>query len=116
MLVRPRVLGDKASAIAEDKKRKYPVSYATTSLQSDMIDIKLPQGYKVDELPEPADVTAPFAEYKSKIEAKDNILYYNRSYTVKDLLVPLDQMGTLRTFMRGIAADERITAVLKKAP
>jgi hypothetical protein len=114
MLVRPRVLGNKASGIAEDKKRKYPVSYPTTTLQSDTIDIKLPAGYSVDELPPAADVTAPFAEYRSKIESKDNTLYYSRSYTVKDPLVPLDQMPALRTFMRGIANDERNTAVLKK--
>lgn len=118
LLVRPRVLGSKASLIgdiAENKKRKYPVSYPSTSLQSDMIDIKLPTGYKVDELPPSANVTAPFAEYKSTIEAKDNTLYYNRSYTVKELTVPLDEMGQLRTFMRSIAADERNTAVLKKS-
>jgi hypothetical protein len=30
--------------------------------------------------------------------------------------VPVDQMGELRTFMRGVAADERNTAVLKKTP
>ncbi len=116
MLVRPRVLGYKASPIAEDKKRKYPVSYESTALESDIIDIKLPPGYKVDELPSAADVTAPFAEYKSKIETKDDVLYYNRSYTVKDLLVPMDQFAALRTFMRGVAADERNTAVLKKTP
>ena len=116
LLVRPRVLGHKSSAVAEDKKRKYAVSYETTSLQSDVIDIKLPAGYKIDELPEAANVTTPFAEYKSKVEAKDNVLYYNRSYLQKDLLVPLDQLPALRTFMRGIAADERNTAVLKKTP
>lgn len=115
MLVRPRVLGKKSHNIAENKKRKYPVENSTTLSESDEIDIKLPPGYKVDELPEAANVTAPFAEYKSKIEAKDNVLYYNRSYTVKDLTVPVDQMSTLRTFMRGVAADERNTAVLKKA-
>ncbi len=114
MLVRPRVLGNKASSIAEDKKRKYAVTYDTTFLQSDTIDIKLPAGYAVDELPPAANVSAPFAEYKSKIESKDNTLYYSRSYTLKDPLVPLDQMPALRTFMRGIANDERNTAVLKK--
>ena len=116
MLVRPRVLGNKASGVAEDKKRKYPVAYETTSLQSDDIEIKLPAGYQVDELPASAKVSAPFAEYVSTVEAKDNVLHYNRSYTVKDLLVPMDEMSTLRTFMRGVAADERNTAVLKKTP
>src|SRR5581483_2212984 len=97
MLVRPRVLGQIASAIAEDKKpRKYPVTYSTTSLRSDMVEMKLPAGYKVDELPEAANVTAPFAEYKSKIEAKDNVLYYNRSYTVKDLSIPVDEFAQLK--------------------
>ncbi|ABF39544.1 hypothetical protein Acid345_0539 [Candidatus Koribacter versatilis Ellin345] len=117
LLVRPRVLGSKSSSIAEDKKRKYPVTlYPTASMQSDMIEIKLPAGFKVDELPEPTQVTAPFAEYKSKVEAKDNVLSYSRTYTVKDLVIPVDQLGALQKFMRGIAADERNTAVLKKTP
>jgi Domain of Unknown Function with PDB structure (DUF3857)/Transglutaminase-like superfamily len=116
MLLRPRVLGENASGIAEDKKRRYAVSYERTKLQSDLVDIKLPPGYKVDELPGPTEVTAPFAEYKSKIEAKDDKIYYNRMYTVKDLQVPLEDMGALRTFMRGVAADERNAAVLKKEP
>lgn len=115
LLVRPRVLGDKASPIAEDKKRKYAVTNATTSLQSDAIDIKLPAGYTVDELPPPTNVSAGFAEYKSSYETKDNVLYYRRMYTVKDLLVPVDKLPELRTFMRSVAADERNTAVLKKA-
>ena len=58
---------------------------------------------------------SPFAEYKSRVEAKDNVLYYNRSYTLKDLMVPMDEMSALRDFMRGVASDERNTAVLKKA-
>ena len=109
------MLGRKTSAIAEEKKRQYPVSYPSTSLQSDLIDIKLPAGYKVDELPSPIEVTAPFAEYKSKVEEKDGVLHYNRSYELKSVTVPADEIGTLRTFLRGIASDERNTAVLKKA-
>jgi hypothetical protein len=116
MLVRPRVLGERASSIGAEKKRKYPISYDSTSVQSDAIEIKLPAGYKVDELPGSAQVDTPFAEYKSKIETRDDILYYNRTYTIKDLTVGVDQMGTLRTFMQGVAADERNTAVLKKSP
>ena len=116
MLVRPRVLGEKASGIAEDKKRKYPVSWERTKLQSDMVDIKLPPGYKVDELPPGTEVNMPFAEYKSKIEAKDDKIVYTRMYTVKDLQVPLEKFADLRTFERGVAADERNAAVLKKEP
>lgn len=115
LLVRPQVIGEHVSSFAEQKKqRKYAVSYPSTWSQSDVIDIKLPAGYKVDELPGPVDVKVPFAEYRSKTEVKDNILYYNQTYERKDLTVPLDQFATLRTFLRGVAADGRNTAVLKR--
>ncbi len=82
LLVRPRVLGGKNKEFSESKPRQYPVEFAGTSVQSDVFDISLPVGYQADEIPDPVEVSAPFAEYTSKFEIAGNVLRYTRLLTL----------------------------------
>jgi Domain of Unknown Function with PDB structure (DUF3857)/Transglutaminase-like superfamily len=114
LLVRPRVLGSKASALLETKEpRKFPVEFTGPSLDSDTFEIALPAGYEVSDLPPPVDVDYEFASYHSKTEASGNTLKYTRRLEVKQLTVPVAQAETLKKFYRIIASDERNTAVLQ---
>ncbi len=117
LLVRPRVIGDYASGILEQKEpRKYPIELGFPAQFTDAFDIALPAGYEVDDLPAPVDVDKSFASYHSKTEVKGNTLHYSRTYEVKQLTIPVDQMEDLRKFYRIVASDERSTAVLKPSP
>jgi Domain of Unknown Function with PDB structure (DUF3857) len=114
LLVRPRVLGIYANGILEQKEpRKYPIEMAYPAQYIDSFDITLPAGYEVDDLPAPVDVDNSFASYHSKTEVKGNVLHYSRTYEVKQLTIPLDQMEGFRKFYRIVAGDEHSTAVLK---
>jgi hypothetical protein len=114
LLVRPRVLGSKSSALLETKEpRKFPVEFSGPSLDSDTFEIALPAGYEVSDVPPPVDVDYDFASYHSKTEASGNSLKYTRRLEVKELTVPLAEMETLKKFYRIIASDERNTAVLQ---
>jgi hypothetical protein len=114
LLVRPRVLGSRTSALLETKEpRKFPVEFTGPSLDSDTFEIALPAGYEVSDLPPPVDVDYDFASYHSKTEASGNTLKYTRRLEVKQLTVPVAQMETLKKFYRIIASDERNTAVLQ---
>jgi Domain of Unknown Function with PDB structure (DUF3857)/Transglutaminase-like superfamily len=117
LLVRPRVLGSKASGLLETKEpRKFPVEFQGPSLDSDTFEIVLPAGYEVSDLPPPVDVDYDFASYHSKTEASGNTLKYTRRLEVKQLTVPVAQAETLKKFYRIIASDERNTAVLQPSP
>jgi len=114
LLVRPRVLGSRSSALLETKEpRKFPVEFTGPSLDSDTFEITLPAGYEVSDLPPAVDVDYDFASYHSKTEASGNTLKYTRKLEVKELTVPLAQVDTLKKFYRIIASDERNTAVLQ---
>jgi Domain of Unknown Function with PDB structure (DUF3857)/Transglutaminase-like superfamily len=116
LLVRPRVLGSRTSALLETKEpRKFPVEFKGPSLDSDTFEIALPAGYEVSDLPPPVDVDYDFASYHSKTEASGNTLKYTRRLEVKQLTVPVSQADTLKKFYRIIASDERNTAVLQPA-
>lgn len=114
LLVRPRVLGNKASGVLETKEpRKFPLEFDGPVHDQDAFEITLPPGYEVDELPPPMDVEFSFGSYHSKTEAKDHVLHYVRTLDITELSVPLAKIDDLRKFYRMIAADERNTAVLK---
>ncbi len=114
LLVRPRVLGQKAIDLLEEKERKYPVEFASTSTQSDIVEITLPAGYRVDELPPPVDLVNDFVEYHSQTEVEGNTLRYRRNYVIKDVQVPTEWLAELKEFFRQVAADERNQAVFQR--
>jgi hypothetical protein len=114
LLVRPRVLGEKSDDILEKKEpRKYPVEFEGPRKDVDRIEITLPEGYQLDELPAPSDADYSFGSYHSKTQVEGNLLLYTRTLEIKEVSVPLEQLNDLKKFYRIIASDERSTAVLK---
>lgn len=116
LLVRPRVLGSKSSALLETPEpRRYPVEFPGPVEDTDTFDITIPSGYVVDDLPPAIDADYGFASYHSKTEVVGNVLRYRRTFEQKELSVPVSEAAQLRKFYRIIASDERNTAVLKPA-
>ena len=115
LMLRPRVLGEKGSLLLEEKERKYPVEFREATLQSDVFEIALPPGYVVDELPPPTKVSYDFGAYSSEMAVEGNTLRYKRTYEIKDVRVPTQSLDSLKKFFRQIAADERSSAILRRA-
>jgi hypothetical protein len=114
ILVRPRVIGVKSSAILETKEpRQFPIEFEGPLEDTDTFEITLPPGYEVDDLPPPVDADFGFASYHSKTEVKGNVIGYTRTFKVTELSVPVNKAEELKKFYRIIASDERNTAILK---
>ena len=119
LLVRPRVLGSDARdvpGIMEGKPRTYPIELSHPGVWRDSYDIKLPDGYAVDETPDPVNVDLPFASYSSTVAAKDGLLHYERKYTVKQVDLPATDAAEFRKLEDAIVTDEKGMVVLKKMP
>ena len=114
-LVRPRVLGSKIPEFGPPP-RKNPFAFEAASKQVDEFFIELPSGYVVDELPDPAKIDVGFAAYSSKIESAAQTIHYSREYTVREVRVEKDRLKDFEHLAATISADERGSAVLKKAP
>lgn len=115
LLVRPRVIGEMAGYYDASKPRHYAYEFETPFTRSDKVEISLPEGFKVDELPEAAKVSYPFGEYFSKTESVGNVLKYTRSYKMETPLIPLEKIDDLKKLFGQINSDEKNMAVLKKA-
>ena len=114
LLVRPRVLGVKSSAVLETKEpRKFPIEFDGPSRDTDTFEIEIPPGYVVDDIPPAVDADYSFASYHAKTEVNGNSIHYSRTLEVKELTVPVSHADDLKKFYRIIAGDERNTVVLK---
>jgi hypothetical protein len=97
-----------------DKPRKFPIQFRAASHETDIFEIELPEGFSVDELPDPVKVDVGFAEYESKTEVHGQVLRYTRDYTLRQLQVPTAQEAELKHLFSIIYSDERNSAVLKR--
>jgi predicted transglutaminase-like cysteine proteinase len=114
LLVRPRVLGNKAHDFLETKEpRKFPVELEGPAHDTDTFEIAIPAGYEVDDTPPAVDADYSFGSYHSKTEVNGGVIRYTRTFEVKELSVPVDHVEELKRFYRTINGDERNTVVLK---
>ena len=112
-LFRTSVLGEKGHDLLEGKPRKQPVVFSYRTSESDVINVSLPAVYTIDEVPQSVAYDSPFASYKSETHVAENLLHYTRTYEIKDVRVPMDKMGDLKTFFRNVGNDERGYAIMK---
>ncbi|ADW69094.1 transglutaminase domain-containing protein [Granulicella tundricola MP5ACTX9] len=113
LMVRPRVLGTEGLPV-DRKVRLVPIDLRGTRLIHDDFTIELPDGFAVDELPEPVKLDMGFASYESSSQLTGKTLHYSRTYTVKQVSLPADRYGDLQKLALAIENDEQNHAVLKK--
>jgi hypothetical protein len=96
------------------KERKYPVHLGSPEREVDTYEIQLPEGYVVDDMPEPVKIDVGFASYQSRYENTGKAIRYWREYVVKDPFVPNDKLADLHRLQDHIGRDEFSTVVLQK--
>jgi hypothetical protein len=106
-------MGEKTFAV-DQKPRQYAVQMHSTSQETDIFEIEIPQGYKVDNIPDPVKLDVGFACYKSKTEITGTKLQYSREYILRDLQVSPDRLEDLRKFAGMIGSDEMAAVVLTR--
>jgi hypothetical protein len=113
LLVRPRVIGSDATSF-DDRPRIYPIDLDATGRWRSSFDITIPDGYVVDETPDPVALDLDFASYHSSVSAKGNVLHYEREYVVRQVELPATRAADFRHLESVILSDEKNSAVLKK--
>jgi hypothetical protein len=113
LMVRPRVIGSYAMHV-DRKPREVAIDLYETMQGNDEFDIDLPEGYVVDELPDPVKVDFGFASYRSSTVVHGRTLHYSRTYILRDVTLPADKYGKVQKLAAVIGSDEQSQVVLKK--
>ena len=100
LMLRPRVLGSYALDV-DRKPRKVPIDLFETMQGNDEYDIQLPEGYVVDELPDPVSQDFGFASCRSSAVLHGNTLHYSRTYTLREVTLPAVRYAVRIFFLTG---------------
>ncbi|MGI4827270.1 MAG: DUF3857 domain-containing transglutaminase family protein [Janthinobacterium lividum] len=114
LMVRPRILGSYGLPV-DREPRKVAIDLHETMQGTDEFDIELPEGYVVDELPDPVKADLGFASYVSSSELRGRTLHYSRTFTLREMTLPPEKYEDVRHLASLIAADESSRAVLKRS-
>lgn len=114
IMLRPRIFGSYTLPV-DHKTRSVAIDLHETMQGTDSFDIQLPEGYAVDELPDPVKADVGFASYESSTKLEGNTIHYTRTFTLRQVSLPADKYADLQHFVGLIAADEDSRVVLKRA-
>jgi hypothetical protein len=93
--------------------RKHPVVLDSRAY-TETVRVKLPEGFDVDEMPDPLKLETAFGNYASTYEVKDGHLLFTRTLIQRAATIPADQYSVVRTFFERIRAAEQSPVVLAK--
>jgi hypothetical protein len=113
MVFKPAIIGrlDRLSFSGETRFHPYLID---STAYSETIRIKLPDGFEVDEMPEPTKLESSFGNYSVNYEVKEGHLLFTRSLTLKKTTVPADKYNSVSRFFAQIRAAEQSPVVLLK--
>jgi hypothetical protein len=113
LVFKPAIVSRRDSLFLTEPTRKHPVvldAYADT----ETVNVKLPAGFEVDELPDPVKLDTPFGTYATSYEVKDGQLHFTRTLMVRAATVPVSDYAKVRAFFEKIRAAETAPVVLAK--
>lgn len=93
--------------------RKYPLLLNPASYR-ETLRVKLPQNFKVEELPDPQKLEAPFGSYSGVCTLSGGQLVITRSLEIRPAMVPVTQYGAAREFFERIATFEQTPVTLTR--
>ena len=76
--------------------------------------VKLPQGFDVDEMPDPLKLDTAFGNYTASYDVKDGQLLFTRKLTMRAMTIPAADYAAVRSFFERIRAVEQSPVVLAK--
>ncbi|HEU0123733.1 MAG TPA: hypothetical protein VFQ91_24595, partial [Bryobacteraceae bacterium] len=94
-------------------QRKLPVKLEA-QVRQDRVVLQLPEGFQMDELPDPVQLKGPFGEFRAKWKAEGGTLEMEQTLEVYDSTVPAADYAKVRDFFEQVGGAEGAAAVLVK--
>jgi hypothetical protein len=113
MFFQPVIVERRAISFPTDEPRRRPVVLEAQAY-TETVRVKLPAEFKVDEIPAPVKLEAPFGNYSTTYEVKESHLFFTRSLVVRAATIPVEQYAMARDFFKRICAAEQALVVLAK--
>ncbi|SFZ90976.1 Transglutaminase-like superfamily protein [Flaviramulus basaltis] len=118
MLLTVNVLNRNTNIPDRYRSRKYPLKIKRGFIDEDEVEIKLPEGYKIESLPKNIVLENKFGSFKTEIIVKnENTIIYKREFIIKDGDYPKEDYSNFRDFYKEVLKqDNAKVALIKSQP
>jgi Domain of Unknown Function with PDB structure (DUF3857)/Transglutaminase-like superfamily len=113
LVFKPAIVSRRDSLFLTDENRQNPV-VLDAQAYTEVVKVKLPDGFEVDEMPNPVKLDAPFGSYKVSYEVKDGFLNFSRSMIISGAMIPASDYEKVKRFYATMRAAEQAPVVLTK--
>lgn len=111
LVLKPSIVANRGRPNLNQTSRKTPIVFEGESV-TDTIEVRLPEGFVVDELPEPSRVTTPFGSWEAFAQMKDGKLIFLRKLQLETSNLPPEWHSEAREFFNQISRSEQAPVVL----
>lgn len=100
----------------KSEERSYPIDFGFPKIESYIINIEIPKGYRVVSSPEPVKILMPngVGNYTYNVSVLGQSVQVYSKLDIEESLVPIDMYGELRNFFDLRVKKEKETIVLEK--
>ena len=106
LVFKPAVVSERGLTYLNQTQRKYAVVLEADTYR-ETVEVDLPLGFTVDEMPDPVALTTPFGSYRADWRAKAGKLVFSRHLELDNAIVtPEDYASVKEFFDKMIAADQ----------
>jgi hypothetical protein len=111
LVVRPGSLASGGEYVFTSRKRSSPVKLEA-DLRHDSIKVKLPDGFKLDELPAPAKVESVYGSIQATWAVRDGEIVMEQTLEIRDMVAPAADFAKVRDFFDKVGGVEGAPVVL----
>jgi hypothetical protein len=113
LVFKPAIVSRRESLFLTEAVRRYPVVLPSLAY-SETVRVKLPKGFEVDEVPDPAILDTSFGSYATSYVVKEGQLSFTRTLLVRGSTIPVKDYEKVRAFFASIRAAEQAPVVLAR--
>jgi len=114
LVFKPVIVGRRNGIMLTEPKRSNPIEIESTNTMSETVTFNLPQGFVVDETPDPVNLESTFGKYSTKYDTKDGKLVFTRTMTLNRTTIPAEKYSSVKEFFSKILEAEQSPVVLLK--
>ena len=111
LIVRPGELSSGGDYYFNSRQRSSPVKLEA-DLRRDSIKVKLPAGFKLDELPAPAKVESPYGSIEATWAVRDGEIVMDQTLEIRETVVPVSDFAKVRAFFDQVGGVQSAPVVL----
>ncbi len=111
LIFKPAVVPQRGLTYLNQTERKYAVVLEADSYQ-ETVEVDLPPGFTIDEMPEPVTLTTPFAHYRADWRVEAGKLFFSRHLELDNAVVPPEDYTSVKEFFDEMIAADQAPVVL----